>query len=689
MNLHLPRRICADVNAALRREWLVTNGLGGFASGTVAGGLTRRYHGLLVAAVNPPVDRVLLVAKLDETAHLAGRSVPLYTNVWASGVEEPSACKWLARFDLVLGVPTWTFEFGGATIEKRVWMERGRNVTFVNYRLRAGSPAVTLAFRLLVNDRDHHLMTRGVHRDLQLTSEDAELNIWSPRSDHRVRARYAAPGRGAHWKLMYATCRDFHLQVEAARGFDHLEDHFIVGACEATLKAGQEATFTFNADAADFPDERGALERHEKHTKGCVSAFVANNSLNPKKAALTLQQLALAADQFIVGRRTPDEPDGHTVIAGYPWFTDWGRDTMISLPGLTLVTGRRAIARQILRTWSRYLSQGVIPNRFTDGGAAPEYNTADATLWYLWAIDQYFRFTRDLDTLHELWPVMREIVDWHRRGTHHRIHVADDGLLYAGEPGLNLTWMDARVGDRVVTPRIGKPVELNALWHDACWNMARLADVLEQPGDEYARLAIRNRDAFYRFWNEKEWCCYDVLDGPRGNEADCRPNQIFAVSLSHSPFPRETQLAIVRACERRLHMWFGMRSLAPFHPNYRPRYVGGPVERDESYHQGTAWGWLLGPYVLADYRVHKDRGRARRLLEPMLGHLWTHCVGQLSEIFDGDEPHTPNGCCAQAWTVGETLRAWWVTQAGASRDAGLPLGESCTDETPEAVTSAG
>jgi predicted glycogen debranching enzyme len=665
MEIHLPRSICGDVQRALRREWLVTNGIGGFAAGTIAGALTRRYHGLLIAALDPPLGRTLLAVKLDESAHLGGHNHQLYTNVWASGVEEPSACRYIRRFDLIWGVPTWTFAFGGATLIKRIWMENGRNATFVQYVLQRGSPAITLSLRLLVNDRDYHELARGTPRDLQVTSAHDTLEVLAPKTDHRLRASCDPPARGG-WKLRYTTCRDFHLALEAARGFDHLEDHYIVGTCEHALRPGAELTFVLAADRDPLPRVRGALVRAEKRARARLAAFAEADGTRPKSLATPVRQLALAADQFIVTRKSEPEPDGHTVIAGYPWFTDWGRDTMIALPGLTLVTGRHAIARQILRTWARHLSQGVIPNRFPDAGRHPEYNTADATLWFLWAIDQYFRFTADVAALHELWPVMREVVEWHRRGTYHNIRVAADGLIYAGEPGVNLTWMDAKVGELVVTPRIGKPIELSALWHDACWNMARLADVLEQPGEEYARLAIRCRDSFLRFWNEHEWNCYDVLDGPGGHESACRPNQIFAVSLTHSPLARELQLAVVRAVEQRLHTWFGLRSLAPFQPNYAPRYVGGPVERDHAYHQGTAWGWLLGPYVIADYRVHKDRLRARRLLEPMLGHLWTHCVGQLSEVFDGDEPHLPNGCFAQAWTVGETLRAWWLTQHGAT-----------------------
>ncbi|MBK9127903.1 MAG: glycogen debranching enzyme family protein [Phycisphaerales bacterium] len=664
MNLHLPTRICADLDRALRREWLVTNGIGGFAAGTVAGALTRRYHGLLIAALSPPLGRTLLAVKLDDTIETGGRRYPLYTNVWQTGVETPAGAQWISRFDLRSGVPTWTYEAGRARLVKRIWMEHGRNATYVQYVLEKRAAPVVLAARLLVNDRDYHSLTHGVQRDLQLHSEAERLEVFSAASGNRLVARFAGGGKRAHWKLLYSTCRGFQLSLEAARGLDHLEDHWIVGSCELPLEPDAPITFVLStAEHADV-DERGALARHEKRARGLLRTWSTSSGSRTAGAPATVSQLVLAADQFIVARPLPDEPDGRTVLAGYPWFTDWGRDTMIALPGLALVTGRHDVARQVLLTWARFVSQGIIPNRFPDAGAGPEYHTADATLWFLWAIDQYFRATRDVETLEALWPTMREIVDWHRRGTYHRIHVADDGLLYAGEPGVNLTWMDVKIGDRVVTPRIGKPIELSALWHDACWNLARLADALDQPGDEYARLAIRCRDSFHRFWNERQWCCFDVLDGPHGHEDLCRPNQVFAVSLTHSPLSRDHQLAVVRSCEQRLATWFGLRSLAPFQPHYHPRYAGGPLERDEAYHQGTAWGWLLGPYVLADFRVHKDRVRARRLLAPMLGSLYTQAIGQLAEVFDGDEPHTAAGCFAQAWSVAETLRAWHVTQGG-------------------------
>ncbi len=664
MYLHLPDRLCTEPLPALEREWLVTNGLGGFAAGTVAGGLTRRYHGLLVAALHPPVGRRLLVAKLDERAEVGDESFALYTNVWRSGIEEPAGCRLLRRFDLVEGVPTWTFQLGPARLVKRIWMEPGHNVTFVGYELDASAPPLVLSCRLLVNDRDHHFLTRPGAQTFQAQAAGAELVIRPPECGVPIHARcLSGPRVQPKWQPDCSWCRDFHLPVEAARGQDHLDDHLAIGRCTVTLRPGQTVTFRFAAGAPAEQDERRALERYRQHSRARLEEWATCRRPRALGPAVPLGQLVLAADQFIASRPAAGERDGHTVIAGYPWFTDWGRDTMISLPGLTLATGRFEIARQILRTWARHVEQGMIPNRFPDEGSRPEYNTADATLWYLWAIDQYVRATGDVDTLVELLPVMKDIVAWHRRGTRHNIRVGDDGLVHAGEGGVNLTWMDAKIGDRVITPRMGKPVELSALWYDGLCNLARLADLCDEPGDEYVRLAEATRRSFHRFWNEKLGCCHDVLDGPHGTESQVRPNQVFAVSLTHSPLEREWQAAVVAVCERSLLTRFGLRSLDPHDHSYRGRYAGTLLQRDEAYHQGTVWGWLLGPFVLAHYRVHRDAQQARRFLEPMLGQLWTAGVGSLSEVFDGDEPHRPGGCFAQAWTVAETLRAWCLTQS--------------------------
>jgi predicted glycogen debranching enzyme len=371
----------------------------------------------------------------------------------------------------------------------------------------------------------------------------------------------------------------------------------------------------------------------------------------------------LAASQFVVRRPRPGQPDGSTIIAGYPWFGDWGRDTMISLPGLTLTPGRHEIARRILRTFAQFVDQGMLPNRFPDEGAEPEYNTVDATLWYFEAIRAYHNATADTSLLSDLYPVLQSIVEWHRRGTHYHIGVdPTDGLLFAGEPGVQLTWMDAKVGDWVVTPRVGKPVEVNALWYNALRTMAGFARRLGQDAGSYDRMGDQVKRSFARFWSETAGYCYDVLDAPDGDDLALRPNQLFAASLPHSPLTREQQRAVVDICARHLLTSHGLRSLAGHDPAYVGHYGGDQRQRDGAYHQGTVWSWLIGPFVSAHLRVYGDAELARSFLRPLVYHLADHGVGSISEIFDGDPPFTPRGCIAQAWGVAELLRAWQETE---------------------------
>jgi predicted glycogen debranching enzyme len=372
-----------------------------------------------------------------------------------------------------------------------------------------------------------------------------------------------------------------------------------------------------------------------------------------------VRQLVLAADQFIVARPNPRNPQARTVIAGYPWFGDWGRDTMISLPGLPLLTGRPEISKDILGTFARFVDRGMLPNTFPEGGEAPQFNTVDAALWYFEAVRQYFAATRDAATLRELFPILAGIISQYAQGTRFNIHADPaDGLLYAGEPGVALTWMDAKVGDWAVTPRIGKPVDVNALWFNALLTMAGFARSLKKNSSEYESMALRAREGFRRFWNASAQCCFDVLDGPGGNDASFRPNQLLAVSLSERLLTADQRRAVVDGCERELLTPRGLRSLSPRDPQYCGHYGGPQHDRDAAYHQGTVWGWLMGPFVLAHLRVYQDRARAAAFLEPMREAILEFGLGTVGEIFDGDAPYHPRGCIAQAWTVGELFRAW-------------------------------
>jgi predicted glycogen debranching enzyme len=656
------REICGVLDVAEQREWLVTNGIGGFASGTVSGNLTRRYHGLLVAALHPPVDRVQLVAKLDELAHYGGADYPLGTNRWASGAIEPRGDVHIENFRLDGTTPVWRFAIGDALLEKRVWMCHGENTTYVQYTLLRGSRSMELELKTFINYRDFHSNTHAgdwrikidaVKNGLQITAFEGAIPFYLLSADATVEPRH-------DW------LRDYFLPLEKYRGLDDREDYLLAAVFRAALQLNQCVTIVFSTNPSAALDGDAAHPQNVKREADLLAQWSSADAPAAAAAPGWIRQLILAAHQFVVKRDVPDaseDSDGKSIIAGYHWFGDWGRDTMIALPGLTLATGRADIAKKILMSFARYVDSGMLPNNFPDAGGRPEYNTVDAALWFFEAVRQYFLATQDTETLARFFPVMAQMIDAHVAGTRYQIHVDQaDGLLYAGEPGVQLTWMDAKVGDWVVTPRIGKPVEINALWFNALQTMAGLAPAVKQSAAPFAKLAERTKQSFAKFWNGPAGYCYDVIDAPGvGNDAALRPNQIFAVSLPQSPLPAQQQKAVVDICARRLVTSYGLRSLAQSETGYRGHYGGNNRERDSAYHQGTVWGWLLGPFVLAHLRVYADRAAAISFLEPLGKQIHSHGLGTLSEIFDGDAPFTPRGCIAQAWTVAEVLRAWRAT----------------------------
>ncbi len=647
------REVCGDLELASRREWLVTNGLGGYASGTLSGLLTRRYHGLLIAALKPPLERTLLVTKLDEYLESDGCQHPLFVDRWIDGSTDPEGYLHLERFCLEGTTPVWTYACGDLLLEKRVWMQPGANTTYVRYDHVRGTRTLRLNLKALVNYRNHHGSTRstGVWMRVEPVKYGVRVIAAEDATPFFLRSREAAYTPEHEWY------RDFYLSLEDYRGLDKVEDHLCVGEFWGELTPGASVTVVASTEAPLNLDGHTAYEERRAYEQALLERAAL------PEAPAEIVQLILAADQFIVHRALPDEPEGRSVIAGYPWFGDWGRDTMIALPGLTLVTGREDVARRILRTFAHFVDQGMLPNTFPEVGARPDYNTVDATLWYFEALRAYLESTEDLALLRELFPILQEIVRWHQRGTRYRIHVdPEDGLLYAGEPGAQLTWMDAKVEDWVVTPRTGKPVEINALWYNALRSMEHFAQQLGEPAEAYRTAGDRVRESFARFWNESTGCCNDVIDGPEGDDATLRPNQVFAVSLPHSPLTEAQQRAVVEVCARHLLTSHGLRSLAPHDPRYAGHYGGDQEQRDGVYHQGTVWGWLIGPFTVAYLRVHGDRESARSLLRPLLHHLVEHGVGSISEIFDGDAPFTPRGCIAQAWSVAEVLRAWRLIQ---------------------------
>jgi predicted glycogen debranching enzyme len=644
-----------------RLEWLVGNGIGGYACGTASGALTRRYHGLLVAALKPPLDRTLLLAKLTERVETDGAHHTLDVNHWASGAVTPGPPVHLEAFEVEDTIPKWTWAFGDTRLEKRMWMEHGENTSYVQYRLAGGRAPVTLTLRALVDHRGHHDLTGRGDRIPRVESATDGLRIEV--AEGTTPLWLFAPG--AEVRPLGEWYRGFALALEKERGLESTQD--LVCACEivARLEPGDALVVVASTRHDAGLKGRGplslagALARRRSHEKSLLDAWTRAQPAVARAAPAWVRQLVLAADAFVVERASELEPNGRTVIAGYPWFADWGRDSMVALPGLALVTGRPEVARAIIATFARRADRGVLPNRFPDRGESPLYDTADAALWLFQAVRAYVEATGDLTFLGDVFPVLEDIGAWYERGTRYGIRVdPEDGLVTQGEDGLALTWMDARVDDRPVTPRQGKPVEVNALWYNALTALAWCAGRLGRPYETYEAMAMRVARSFERFWNEEARGLYDLLDTPAGPDAAVRPNQILAVSLPDSPLTAARRRAVLETCGRWLLTSHGLRSLSPLDSRYAGHCAGDRRARDGAYHQGTAWTWLLPHYALAHFRVHADRAAALALLEPLGDLSGALAAGQLPEVADGDAPHAPRGCLAQAWSVGETLRAY-------------------------------
>jgi predicted glycogen debranching enzyme len=642
-----------ELDAAERCEWLVTNGLGGFASGTIAGSLTRRYHGLLFAALHPPAGRTLLVATLDETVTVGDRDFRLSTIRWAGGAVDPAGFINIERFRLEGTVPVWTFALNGARLEKRIFMEQRANVTYVTYSVVEAEAPVRLHVKALVDYRDFHGATRAESMPMrtEMLERGVRITAFEGAIPYVVSADRGTCTPDGIWY------DNFDLAEERARGLDDREDHYCAAAFDMDLPVGDVAAIA--ASSGPQPpsmDPKAAWQRHRAHELGVIGGF---REAAGDSAPAYVERLALAADQFIV-RRGLAADAGYSIVAGYHWFGEWGRDTMIALPGLLLATGRDDEARAVLQTWSQFVDAGMLPNEFPADGDAPTYNSVDSSLWFIEAVRQYVQRTGDDKTLRAIFPVLREIVAKYREGTRYGIHAdPSDGLLHAGEEGVQLTWMDAKIGDWVVTPRIGKPVEINALWCNALVSVGRLAARIGENADTYSAWAVTARRGFARFWNGGKGYCFDVIDGPNGDESALRPNQIIAAALTETPLTTPQVRAIVDACAP-LIVPRAVRTRAPDEAGYCGTYNGPQAQRDAAYHRGTAWAWLLGSYALAHLRAYGDPHAALEMLATLESHLREAGLGSVSEIFDGDAPHEPRGCIAQAWSVGEALRAYRV-----------------------------
>ena len=643
----LDSNICKDFQAASSREWLETNGLGGFASGTISGANTRRYHGLLTAAAEPPLGRITMLSKLEETIDVDGARYELSANQYPDSIH-PEGFRYLESFRLD-PFPIWTFDFDGLVVEKKIFMVRGRSAVVCRWNVRRkrrkDDRAYTLELRPLLSFVDYH----------HLRHEDPNFAANYREEPGKVLMRPVAElppivfqHDGARIEKTGYWYRNFEYAMEEERGFDHREDLFQPFVMKFAGDS-PSASVIVSSPSTEVGGDPAKLEKAEiKRRKDLVNPAGAKDDFRDR--------LVIAADQFIVARG-----DGHTVIAGYPWFSDWGRDTMIALPGLTLSTNRHDIARDILLEFSKHISEGMLPNRFPDAGGEADYNTVDATLWYFEAIRAYAAATGDYDFVRDnLYEKLAGILVWHLRGTRYDIHVDTDGLLHAGSPDVQLTWMDAKIGDLVITPRTGKAVEIQALWYNALRIMSEFATSFgdHEDSDRYTAMADLAQLSFNAlFWNEEEQCLFDVVEN--GNrDGSVRPNQIIALSLPFSMLEdAERAKKIVDKVKTELLTPFGLRSLSPTDPKYAPMYVGSPFERDSGYHQGTVWAWLIGPFIDAYRKVYPgSEAQIERMLSGFRSHLAEACVGQISEIFDGEPPHHPRGCPAQAWSVAEVLR---------------------------------
>ncbi|MBX3080526.1 MAG: glycogen debranching enzyme family protein [Anaerolineae bacterium] len=667
--LRFGRELTSDPDALLRREWLVTNGIGGYAMGTPAGARTRRYHGLLVAALKPPTARTLLVASVDAWVEIDKTKHPLCTHEWTAGVLLPDGYRHLESFRLEGLIPTFTWTIGDVSIVQRIWMDYGKNTTYVLYEYQRGTRPIKLQLIPLCTYRDHHRNTLGGAAIDVAMSEVAIYDCATVQASEDLSRDPHAPAPQPFRLLCNADKAQataewwwsFRMSQETERGLTDHEDLFAAATFTKTLTPGQSTVLICTTET-DLPrawkDALAAERARQEHL--LTGAYL-------DEAPVWIRQLALAADQFIVAR-TINKEKGTTIIAGYPWFSDWGRDTVIALPGLTLALRRGNLAERILRTFAHFIDQGMLPNRFPDDGEAPEYNTVDATLWYFEALRAYLAEHNDIDLVKFLYPKLVSIIEWHIKGTRYNIRVdPEDGLLYAGDETTQLTWMDVKIDDWAVTPRAGKPVEINALWYNALCIMRDLAVRLGNTASShtYATMAQRVYDSFnQRFWYAKGGYCYDVIDTLDGDDLSLRPNQLIALSLPNMLLSEEKAKSVLDICARELVTSVGLRSLAPDHIDFIGHYSGDIPSRDGAYHQGTVWSWLIGPFVAAHYNVYKDAALAYSYLAPFEDHLMDAGLGSVSEVFEGDPPHLPKACIAQAWGVAEVLRVYRLLERG-------------------------
>jgi predicted glycogen debranching enzyme len=657
-----------EADPHLRQEWLVTNGLGGYASGTVSGAITRRYHGLLIAALPNPLGRMMMLNGLSERLRLPDRRV-LYTGAEELADSTPETTLPLDEFRLEAGLPVWQYKLDGFILEKRLLLAYRQNTVHITYRVLSGKGQLRLGLRPAIHFRSHDApVTAPTQHQYRLTVCDDQFEISATPDLPTLRMLIFGPA--AAFTFDRKETREIPYAIERDRGYEWQGSLWSPGYFRGDLGEGDRITLVASTETWE---KIRALS-----PEGAVTAELDRRKLLLAAAPPTAREgpgseWVFAADQFLIepvgrqedaarARAAGDEI--RSVIAGYHWFTDWGRDTMIGLEGLTLTTGRRNEAGWILRTFAHYVREGLIPNLFPEGQKEGLYHTADATLWFFHAIHRYVELTGDRTTLKLLLPKLSDIVDHHVRGTRFGIGMDPaDALLRQGAPGYQLTWMDAKVGDWVVTPRRGKAVEINALWYNA---LRLLEKWLNDEGHganaaQIAGIAGRVRDSFNaRFWYQQGGYLYDMVDAETGGDDDsCRPNQVLAISLDFPVLDESRWSSVMDVVTERLLTPVGLRSLAPGSPDYKSKYYGDLRSRDAAYHQGTVWAWLIGPYIDAWLKLHPDHvAEARGFLAGFIPHLDEQCIGSISEVFDAEPPYTPRGCIAQAWSVAEVLRCW-------------------------------
>ena len=648
----------------IKREWAVTNGIGGYAGSSMIGAHSRTHQGYLIASLHAPIERYLVFSKINETVTVRTRTVSFETSQHrASGkTVYTEGQKFLTSF-IYDGSVHYTYETDNFSFEKHITLKRNANVCAVSYELTAGDSDCTFTLTPLFNYREHSESSTPDTLKFETFTEDRAFYL-VPEKNKDIAIRFqTSEGTFSERETVYDI--DMQLQIEVDLETDGLDCHYCPVDLSIAVPANTTKKVSILCSIGDVNERPAPVSGTEafsilEENARCHAELFEKAGYRDSFA----NQLVLASDQFLTYRESTKMM---TVLAGLPWFTDWGRDTMIAFTGLTLCTKRFKEAEEILLTFARYIRHGIVPNMFPDDNMPPLYNTVDASLWYFYAVYQYLHYNPAAEAeafvKEQIFPHLKEIISAYEKGTDFSIYMEDDGLIHAGSGLDQITWMDVRVGDWVATPRHGKPVEINALWYNALRIMESLCEKFDEDASAYRTRANQVKESFNaKFWDSSNQCLFDVVDGDEPDD-HIRPNQIYAVSLPFSLLPEEQEKAVVALVEKELFVGCGLRSLAPDHPDYHGIYCGALAKRDAAYHQGTAWGFLLGGFFSAYMKVNHHSSsaaeKAVRMLEPVRKHLTdSGCIGSISEIFDGDAPHNPRGCYAQAWSVGEVLRCY-------------------------------